>query len=100
MDIRENKIFQFLFGPLLTVIVFFMQSYRANRDRLDAWMTRQNVASFFRFLAILILAIWLFTFALSPEERRQQLTDEVREGFSDLKTFRKQVEQPAQPADK
>ena len=79
-----RKILQFLFGPLLTVIVFFMRSYRANRERLDDFLSRKKVMSILQGMAIIILIIWIVVFSFAPEERRGELTRQIKQGYDDL----------------
>lgn len=79
-----KKILYFLFGPLLTLIVFFMRSYRTNRERLDRFLSRKKVMSILQGLAIIILIIWIIVFSFSPEERRGELTRQIKQGYDDL----------------
>lgn len=90
MEISFKKIFQFLYGPLISVIVFFMQSYKANRERLNAWLGGKKISSFLQFAAIALLILWLLIFAFSSEESRSELTERVKQSFSELKSTKEQ----------
>lgn len=84
MSAGYKKILHYLFGPLLTVIVFFMRSYKANRERLDGFLSRKKVMSFLQGLAIFILVVWIVVFAFAPEERRGELTRQIKQGYDNL----------------
>ena len=81
-----KKIFQFLYGPFFAVLDFFMRSYRANRERLDRALSGKNVSSFFRGLAVVILVIWIVIFYFAPDEKRGELTKEIKQSFEKLKS--------------
>jgi hypothetical protein len=80
-----KKIFDFLYGPFFAVLDFFMRHFKANRERLDDFMSKDKVASFLQGLAVLILVIWIVIFYFSPEDKRNQLTQEMQESFKQLK---------------
>ncbi len=84
MTTDYKKILYFLFGPLLAVIVFFMRSYRANRDRLDGFLSRKKVMSMLQGLAIVILIVWIVVFSFASEERRGELTRQIKQGYDNL----------------
>jgi hypothetical protein len=81
-----RKIFDFLYGPFFAVLDFFMRHYKSNRERLDNFMGKKKVASFLRGLAVLILVVWIVVFYFAPEDKRQQLTQEMQQGFEHLKS--------------
>ncbi|MFT4650530.1 MAG: preprotein translocase subunit YajC [Flavobacteriales bacterium] len=62
-----------------------MRHFKANRERLDDFMSKDKVASFLQGLAVLILVIWIVIFYFSPEDKRNQLTQEMQESFKQLK---------------
>lgn len=84
MTANYKKVLYFLFGPLLTVIVFFMRSYKANRDRLHDFLSRKRVTSVLQGMAIIILVVWIVVFSLAPEERRSELTRQIKQGYESL----------------
>ena len=81
-----KKIFDFLYGPFFAVLDFFMRHFKANRERLDNFINKDKVSSFLQGLAVLILFIWIIVFYSSPEDRRQQLTQEMQQSFKQLKS--------------
>ncbi|MFT5224574.1 MAG: hypothetical protein ACI8XX_000319 [Polaribacter sp.] len=85
MKPTAKKIFDFLYGPFFAVLDFFMRHFKANRERLDDFMSKDKVASFLQGLAVLILVIWIVIFYFSPEDKRNQLTQEMQESFKQLK---------------
>lgn len=87
MKSRARKIFDFLYGPFFAVLDFFMRNYRANRDRLEALMSIKTVSSLLQYLAMLVLILWLLIYAFASEESRNRLTEEVKNSFSELKSF-------------
>lgn len=87
MEKPFKKVIKFLYGPIISVIYFFMRSYRMNRDRLNEFQGRKKIALVLQFVAIGSLIIWLFIFAFSSEESRNMLTERVRESFSELKSI-------------
>ena len=80
-----KKIFDFLYGPFFAVLDFFMRHYKANRERLDNFMSKEKVSSFLQGLAVVILVIWIITFYFAPEEKRKELTQEMKQSFEKLK---------------
>ncbi|MFT7672886.1 MAG: hypothetical protein ACI845_001296 [Gammaproteobacteria bacterium] len=80
-----KKIFDFLYGPFFTVLDFFMRHYKANRVRLDNFISKEKVSSFLQGLAVLILVIWIVVFYFAPEDKRKLLTQEVQQSFEKLK---------------
>ncbi len=76
-----QKTFCFLFGPLFSVINFFMRHYKANRERLDSFQAREKVSSFLQGAAVIMLLIWIVIFYFAPEEKRKELTLEIKQGF-------------------
>lgn len=63
-----------------------MRHYKTNRERLDKFMGKEKVSSFFQGLAVVILVIWIITFYFAPEEKRKELTQEMKQSFEKLKT--------------
>lgn len=86
MDKSFNKIVRFLYGPIISVIYFFMCSYKRNRTRLDEFLRGKKVSSLLQFIAIALLIMWLFIFAFSTEESRNALTQEVKDSFNAIKS--------------
>lgn len=84
MTLDYKKILHYLFGPLLTVIVFFMRSYKTNRERLDDFLSRKKVTSILQGLAMAVLIIWIIVFYLAPEERRGDLTRQIKQSYDEL----------------
>lgn len=82
MKESSQRIIQFLFGPLLAVIGFFMRHYSANRLRLNNLLKREKIKSFFQGLAIIILIIWVVVFYFAPEEKRGELTEQIKKQFN------------------
>jgi hypothetical protein len=80
-----KKIFDFLYGPFFAVLDFFMRHYKSNRTRLDNFIGKEKVATFFQGLAVFILVTWLVVFTLAPEEKRKQLMQEMSQNFEQLK---------------
>lgn len=76
-----KKVFQFLYGPIIALVVFFMSSYKANRERLDDILKRKNVSSFLQGLAVIFLIIWIVIFSFAPDEKRDELTQEIKQSF-------------------
>lgn len=76
-----KKIFYFLYGPFFTVLGFFMRSYKANRERLDRLMAQEKVSSFLKGAAIIFLVIWIVIFYFAPDEKRKELTQEIKQSF-------------------
>ncbi len=76
-----KKIFQFLYGPFFAVLDFFMRNYRANRGRLDNILSSKKVSSFLQGLAVILLIIWIITFSFAPDEKRNELTQQIKQGF-------------------
>lgn len=85
MEKPLKKIIHFLYGPLISVIYFFMQQYKANRKRLDTLLNNKKISSFLQYAAMVILIAWLLIFAFSSEESRQALTEQVKQSFNQLK---------------
>lgn len=85
MKPTAKKIFDFLYGPFFAVLDFFMRHYKANRERLDNFMSKEKVSSFLQGLAVVILVIWIITFYFAPEEKRKELTQEMKQSFEKLK---------------
>ncbi|MDH5354971.1 MAG: hypothetical protein OEY09_11055 [Gammaproteobacteria bacterium] len=81
-----KKIFQFLYGPFINVVYFFMRSYRVNRDRLNYFLNQGKVKSVLQSLAIIILLLWIVTFLLAPEEKRKELTQEMKQSFEKFRS--------------
>jgi hypothetical protein len=81
-----KKIFDFLYGPFFAVLDFFMRHYKSNRQRLDNFISKEKVSSFFQGLAVLILVTWIVVFFFAPEEKRKQLMQEMNQNFEQLKT--------------
>ena len=81
-----KKIFDFLYGPFFAVLDFFMRHYKANRERLDHFISKEKVSSFLQGLAVLILVVWIVIFYFAPEDRRKQLTQEIQQSFERLKS--------------
>ena len=86
MEKPFKKVIKFLYGPIISVIYFFMRTYRINRDRLNEFQGRKKIASMLQFVAIGSLIIWLFIFAFSSEESRNTLTERVKDSFGELKS--------------
>ena len=84
VDEPLKKIFQFLYGPPIAVICFFMQNYKANRARLDKFLDSKKVTAILQFVAIAILIMWLLIFSFSTEEDRKELTERLKQSFSEL----------------
>ena len=87
VDEPLKKIFQFLYGPPIAVICFFMRNYKANHARLDKFLDSKKVSSILQFVAIAILIMWLFIFSFSTEGDRKGLTEQVKQRFSELKAI-------------
>jgi len=81
-----KKIFDFLYGPFFAVLDFFMRHYKANRERLDKFMSQKKVSSFLQGLAVLILVVWMIVFYFAPEDKRKVLTQEIQQSFEQLKS--------------
>jgi hypothetical protein len=81
-----HKIFQFLYGPIFWVLDFFMRHYKLNRERFEKLISKKRVASFIRGAAVLLLFVWIVTFYLASDASRNQLTLEMKQSFSDLKS--------------
>lgn len=79
-----KKIFRFLYGPLFAVVDFFMLTYRANRDRVDKVLSRKKVSTFLQGLAVVFLIIWIIIFTFAPEEKRNELTQAIMQGFEKI----------------
>ena len=90
MEKPLQKIFQFLYGPFFMVLDFFMRNYRANRARLGVLLSNKKIASFLQSAAIAVLIIWLVIFVFSSEESRNSLTQEVKESFQALQSFKQE----------
>ena len=84
-DKPVKKIFQFLYGPIISVIYFFMQNYKTNRARFKKFLHNKKISSVLQFVAIAILITWLIIFTFSTEEDRKELTERVKQSFSELK---------------
>lgn len=76
-----KKIFDFLYGPFFAVLDFFMRNYKANRDRLDNVLSSKKVSSFLQGLAVILLIIWIIIFSFAPDEKRNELTQQIKQGF-------------------
>lgn len=63
-----------------------MRSYKTNRERLDKFMTREKVSSFLQGMAVVILVIWIVIFYFAPDEKRNELTQEIKQSFETLKS--------------
>lgn len=85
MKPTAKKIFDFLYGPFFAVLDFFMRHYKSNRGRLESFISKEKVASFFQGLAVLILVTWIVVFFFAPEEKRKQLMQEMSQNFEQLK---------------
>ena len=85
MKPTAKKIFDFLYGPFFAVLDFFMRHYKANRARLDDFMSKDRVSAFLQGLAVLILVVWIIVFYFAPEEERNKLTQQVQQGFEQIK---------------
>ncbi|NNE62914.1 MAG: hypothetical protein HKN34_02415, partial [Gammaproteobacteria bacterium] len=58
--------------------------YKTNRERLDNLLSRKNVTSILQGLAIIILIIWIAVFSFAPEERRGELTQQIKQSYDEL----------------
>jgi len=87
VDKPLKKIFQFLYGPIISVIYFFMQNYKANRERLDKFLNNKKISTILQFTAIGILIIWIIIFLSSTEEDRNALTEQVKKSFHEWKSI-------------
>lgn len=85
VDEPLKKIFQFLYGPIIAVIYFFMQNYKINRARIDKFLNNKKISSVLQFIAIAILITWLLIFTFSTEEDRKELTERVKQSLNELK---------------
>lgn len=85
VDEPLKKIFQFLYGPIIAVIYFFMQNYKINRARIDKFLNNKKISSVLQFIAIAILITWLLIFTFSTEEDRKELTEQVKQSLNELK---------------
>jgi len=81
-----KKIFWFLYGPIIAVIYFFMQQYKANRERLDKIVSKERMSALLQGLAVIVLLIWIITFYFAPDEKRNVLTQEIKQSFEKLKS--------------
>ena len=81
MHIDHKKIIKFLYGPIISVIYFFMRSYSLNRQRLNKITTMKKISWLLQFVAIASLIIWLFIFAFASDESRNALTEQVKQRF-------------------
>lgn len=81
MHIDHKKIIKFLYGPIISVIYFFMRSYSLNRQRLNEFTTTKKISWLLQFVAIASLIIWLFIFAFASDESRNALTEQVKQRF-------------------
>ena len=79
-----RKIIYFLYGPLIIVLGFFMRSYKANRERLDNFLTKEKVSSFLKVVAVIVLLAWIVIFSFAPEEKRKELTLEIKQAFDNI----------------
>lgn len=61
-----------------------MRSYKTNRERLDNFLSRKNVTSILQGLAIIILIIWIAVFSFASEERRGELTRQIKQSYDEL----------------
>ncbi len=71
-----------MFGPLFALIGFFMRNYSANRQRLNQFLKDEKVKKIFQVLAIVVLLIWIVVFYFAPEEKRGELTDQIKKQFN------------------
>ena len=85
VDEPLKKIFQFLDGPIIAVIYFLMQNYKANRARINKFLDNKKISSVLQFIAIAILITWLFIFTFSTEEDRKELTERLKQSLIELK---------------
>lgn len=90
MNMPWQKIFQFLYGPFFMVLDFFMRNYRLNRQRLGSLLARRGVSSFLQNAAIALLIIWILIFVFASDESRSRLTEEVKQNFGELKSFKQE----------
>jgi hypothetical protein len=81
VQIDFKKIIKFLYGPIISVIYFFMRSYSLNRQRLNEITAREKISWLLQFVAIGSLIIWLFIFAFASDESRNALTEQVKQRF-------------------
>lgn len=86
MKPTAKKIFDFLYGPFFAVLDFFMRHYKANRERLENFLSKEKVSSFLQAFAVLILVIWIIVFYFAPEDKRKQLTQEMQQSFEQIKS--------------
>ena len=73
-----------LYGPLISLVVFFMDAYKSNRERVSKAISGNKIASFFQTLAIVILVLWALVFFFAGDENRDKLTQEVKQRFGEL----------------
>lgn len=78
-----KKIIRFLYGPIISVVYFIMQTYKANRERLDNFLNNKKISSILQFIAVAILIIWIIVFVSSTEEDRKALTEQIKQGFDE-----------------
>jgi len=74
----------FLYGPIFRVIGFFYRVYSANRARLQKLKTNEKVASFIKFMTILILLGWILVWYFASEQSRTSLVDDVKQSIGGL----------------
>ena len=76
-----------LYGPIIHVVVFFMDTYKANRERMKKLLNHGSTTSLLQNAALIILVIWVLIFILASDQSRDRLTQEIQENMKALKYF-------------
>lgn len=75
------------------MIVWVMETYGKNRDRLRAFMDKPRVSLAFKVMLALTVVVWLVIGFTASEEYRHRLTDAVQGLWSEAQDLNEQKKQ-------
>ena len=75
------KWIKFLYGPIFKIIVFFYDTYKANRARVENIKSNQLFATLLKLITMLVFTGWILIWLFSDKTNQTSLIDEVKQSI-------------------